>query len=79
MNKCLKASITILIISVVSFVWSRCYIQANKAAGFASLFGLSNPMYQLAVWVGIGSVALFIIGVGLLIGGVVQKNGNTKE
>jgi hypothetical protein len=74
MNTLLKWSIIILVVAVVGVIWGYQYMAGHPGAAFGSLMGQSDPSYQMAGWALFGGVVAFLVGIGLLIGGLVQQN-----
>ncbi|MFN2453488.1 MAG: hypothetical protein ABR577_04645 [Pyrinomonadaceae bacterium] len=74
MNNLLKLALTVLIASSVAFLWGYQYVSNHQLAGFAAAFGAADPTYTIANWAMILGALSFILGVGLLIGGLFQKN-----
>ncbi len=75
MNSLLRLAIAVLIASTVAFLWGYQYVSSHQMAGSAAAFGASDPTYTIANWAMILGALSFILGVGLLIGGLFQKKG----
>ncbi len=74
MNNLLKSSIVILIASASGMLWAIPYRQDHPMAAVGGFFGYTDSTYALAGWVaGLGALA-FLIGIGLLIGGLVSSS-----
>lgn len=75
MSSLLKSAIVILVVSAVSVIWGTQYRQNHAMEGaMGMLFGSSSSgTYTMAGWaMGLGILA-FLVGIGLLIAGLVQK------
>lgn len=80
MNTLLRSAIVVLILSVVAFVWGYSYTQQNKSKAWGAMFGHRDPTYEAAGYATIAGVAGFLIGIGLLIGGLVkQKETSSRQ
>ncbi len=68
-----KKTIIILVISAVAFLWGYWYVDSHKFAGFAAVLGATDSLYTLAQWsMTLGGV-VFLMGIGMLIGGLQGK------
>jgi len=74
-NQLLTSAVVTLAVSAVAFIWGYWYQDSHSTGAIMeSLFG-SGPgaTYQIAGWSLIVGALGFLIGVGLLIGGLVQS------
>jgi hypothetical protein len=73
MNNLLQSAITVLVTSLIAMVWGFLYVKSNATAVF---FTGGSAAYQLAGWSMILGFLGFFVGIGLLIGGLVQTSRN---
>lgn len=74
MSNLLKSAIIVLLLSTVAFLWGYEYVDSHRLAGIGAMFGAKDPTYTIASWAMILGVLAFLIGVGLLIGGIATKD-----
>lgn len=73
MNDMLKWAIAVMVPAVVAVFWGFQYRGNHPLAPLSGLFGATDPTYSFAGWcIGLGIVA-FLVGLGLLIGGLVRQ------
>jgi len=64
-----KKTIIVLAISAVAFLWGYWYVDSHKLTGLAAAFGATDFLYTLAQWAMMLGGIVFLVGVGVLIGG----------
>ncbi|MBI4811095.1 MAG: zinc ribbon domain-containing protein [Ignavibacteriales bacterium] len=72
MNSLLISAIIILILSVIAAIWGYTYTENNKWEAFMG-YRYNKELYQVAGYATIVGIVGFFIGIGLLIGGLVQQ------
>lgn len=72
-NGLLVFAVLVLVGSGLAFLWGYQYISTHQLAGFATAFGYNDPTYSVANGALIVGALGFVLGIGLLIGGLVKK------
>ncbi len=78
MNNLLIASIITLASSIIAFIWGYAYMDIHKMDGLADAFGHGDSVYIAAKYLELGGAIAFLVGIGLLIGGLV-RNGDKSS
>jgi predicted RNA-binding Zn-ribbon protein involved in translation (DUF1610 family) len=74
MNSLLKFAIYTLIISTLVFLLGQWYTSTHRYAAFGAMFGNRDTAYSLASFAILLGLLAFLVGIGLLIGGLVQRS-----
>jgi hypothetical protein len=77
MTPLLTCAVIVLIISGLAALFGFSYLGAHQMEVIANAY-VPNPVVMLAIWSAILGTIVFLVGIGLLIGGFVQKSNRSQ-